>query len=107
MPAPAPHTESHSGEFQNAHDRRGCSEEAPRFTCRKMRDVVRRDQDVMMVDAKHQRTQHRDYQEDEAEALIRRDYKDRSQDRSRDNDQISENGLPSVQIDTQFTMSRS
>ena len=96
MPAPTPHAESHSGEFQNAHDCRGCSEEAPGFAHGKMRNVVWRDQYVVMVNPKCESTQHRDCEKGEAEVSIRCEYQNRSQDRSRDNYQISKNGLPSV-----------
>ena len=96
MPAPPPHAESHSGEFQNAHDCRGCSEKAPGFAHGKMRNVVWRDQDVVMVNAKCERTQHRDRKKGKADALVLREYENRSQGWSRDNNQIGKNGLPSV-----------
>ena len=106
MAAPTPDAEPHSSEFQNAHHCRCYSEETLGFASGKMRNVVWRDQDVMMVDPKTERTQHRDCKKGESEALIRREYKKRSQDRSRDNNQIGKNSLPSVQIDTKFAVSR-
>jgi len=60
----------------------------------------------MMVGPKSERTQHRDRKQGEAEVPIRCEYENRSQDWSRDNNQIGKNGLPSVQMDTKFAVSR-
>lgn len=96
MPAPTPHAKPHSGEFQNAHDCRGCSEETSGFSHGKMRNVVWRDQYVVMVNPKCECTQHRDRKKGKADVLVRREYENRSHDWSRDNNQIGKNGLPSV-----------